>query len=155
MLDMLGPVATNSDVDYTLTIEDVAERYAVSGHPRTLRTLQRYCASGHLECRKAATALGDKYLVTPQSVTRHIAHIAEFADLKLGTTAACRYRLPARPDFDQGRADRSLARARQGDELPCPRSATDAVAAARGRHVSIRGQGTATLPIEIDMLITR
>jgi hypothetical protein len=37
-----------------------------------LRTLQRYCASGHLDCRKAATALGDKYFVTPQSVSRHI-----------------------------------------------------------------------------------
>ncbi len=75
--DMPRPVATGSDTDYTLSLDDVAACYATAGHPRTLRTLQRYCASGHLDSQKIATATGDKYLVTPQSVERHIAQINE------------------------------------------------------------------------------
>ncbi len=69
--------ATGRDNDYTLSLEEVAERYAKAGHARTLRTLQRYCASGHLDAQKLATVTGDKYLVTPQSVARHIAQIQE------------------------------------------------------------------------------
>jgi hypothetical protein len=75
--DLSRPVATGSETDFTLSLDDVAARYAAAGHPRTLRTLQRYCASGHLESQKIATVTGDKYLVTPQSVERHIAQINE------------------------------------------------------------------------------
>lgn len=81
MPDMSGPVATGRDTDFTITIEEAAELYAKAGHPRTLRTIQRYCASGHLDCMKAATALGDKYYVAPQSVARHIAQIVELNEL--------------------------------------------------------------------------
>lgn len=83
MSDTPRPAATINDTDFSLTIEEVAERYANAGHPRTLRTLQRYCASGHLDCRKAATTLGDKYFVTSQSVARHIAQTAELAAIQL------------------------------------------------------------------------
>ena len=86
--DLSRPVATGNDTDYTLSLEDVAQLYAKAGHSRTLRTLQRYCASGHLDAQKMATALGDKYLVTPQSVARHIAQIEEFG--ALDTVAASR-----------------------------------------------------------------
>ena len=81
MPDMPGQVATGRDTDFTITIEEAAELYAKAGHPRTLRTVQRYCASGHLDCMKAATALGDKYYVAPQSVARHIAQIVELSEL--------------------------------------------------------------------------
>ena len=73
--------ATDNDTDFSLSLEEVAERYERAGHPRTLRSLQRYCASGHLDARKIATTMGDKYLVTPQSVARHIAQIVEFSQL--------------------------------------------------------------------------
>ena len=56
------------------------------GHARTLRSLQRYCVSGHLDAQKIATTTGDKYLVTPQSVARHIAQIKEFAALEAVAT---------------------------------------------------------------------
>lgn len=70
------------DMEYTLSLDEVGVRYASAGHPRTLRTLQRYCASGHLDAQKvASTALGDKYLVTPESVARHIAQIEELQAL--------------------------------------------------------------------------
>ena len=68
-------------MDYTLSLEEVAQLYAKAGHPRTLRTLQRYSASGHLDAQKMATTLGDKYLVTPQSVARHIAQIEELGSV--------------------------------------------------------------------------
>jgi hypothetical protein len=76
--DMTRPVATPLDTDYSLTIEQAADLYAKAGHPRTIRSLQRYCAKGHLDSQKKETALGSEiYLVTPQSVARHIAQIEE------------------------------------------------------------------------------
>jgi len=77
MNDMPRPVATNDDSDFALTIEDVARRYEQAGHSRTIRTLQRYCKSGHLDALKKPTLLGDMYLVTLQSVERHLAQIEE------------------------------------------------------------------------------
>ena len=75
--DLSPPVATNDDSDFTLPIDEVARRYEQAGHPRTIRTLQRYCKSGHLDALKKPTLLGDMYLVTPQSVERHLAQIEE------------------------------------------------------------------------------
>src|SRR5665213_1469416 len=77
MNDMPRPVATNDDTDFTLPVEEVARRYDQAGHPRTIRTLQRYCKSGHLDALKKPTFLGDMYLVTAQSVERHLAQIDE------------------------------------------------------------------------------
>jgi hypothetical protein len=96
--DAPRPVATGRDSgDYTLSIEEVAERYAKAGHPRTIRTLQRYCVSGHLDAQKIATTLGDKYLVTPQSVARHIAQIEELRALDTVATDRDQPRLVATP----------------------------------------------------------
>ena len=84
--DLSRQDATATDTDFTLSLEEVAERYARAGHARTLRSLQRYCVGGHLDARKIATTTGDKYLVTPQSVARHIAQIKEFAALEAVAT---------------------------------------------------------------------
>src|ERR1700722_6276501 len=75
--DLSRPVATSDDSDFTLTIEDALERYACAGLPRTPRSIQRYCAKGHLECRLLETSFGEKYLITPASVDKHIAYIDE------------------------------------------------------------------------------
>jgi hypothetical protein len=69
-------VATSPD-DYVLTIDEAALRYEHAGHPRTTRSIQRYCAQGHLECLLQQTQFGEKYLITPTSVARHIAQIEE------------------------------------------------------------------------------
>jgi len=79
--DASRPAAASRDMDYTLSIDEVAARYAAAGHARTIRTLQRYCAGGHLDAQKVATTLGDKYLVTAESVARHIAQIEELQAL--------------------------------------------------------------------------
>jgi hypothetical protein len=75
--DMSRHVATSDDSDFTLTIDDALDRYARAGLPRTPRSIQRYCAKGHLQCRLIETEFGEKYLIAPTSVDKHIAYIEE------------------------------------------------------------------------------
>ena len=75
--DQSRQVATRPDSDFTLTIDDALERYGRAGLPRTPRSVQRYCAKGHLQCRLIETEFGEKYLVAPASVDKHIAYIEE------------------------------------------------------------------------------
>lgn len=70
-------VATSSDSDFTLTIEDALALYAEAGIPRTPRSIQRYCAKEHLTSRRIETEFGEKYLITRASVEKHIAYIKE------------------------------------------------------------------------------
>jgi hypothetical protein len=77
--DMSRQVATGPDSDFTLTIEEDVERYARAGLPRTPRSIQRYCAKGHLECRRIETAFGEKYLIAPASVDKHIEEVRPVA----------------------------------------------------------------------------
>jgi hypothetical protein len=65
------------DHQYSLSVEATAELYAQAGHPRTIRAIQKYCAVSKLDCHKVETETGEKYLVAPYSVARHIAYINE------------------------------------------------------------------------------
>jgi hypothetical protein len=76
-IDTSRPVATSSDSDFTLTIEDALTLYAEAGIPRTPRSIQRYCAKQHLTSRRIETEFGEKYLITRASVEKHIAYIKE------------------------------------------------------------------------------
>ena len=69
------PSANSDEHNYTLTIEETADRYEQAGFPRTHRAIQKYCAVGKLDCRKAETEFGEKYLVAPYSIERHVAYI--------------------------------------------------------------------------------
>lgn len=80
MDDQPRHVATGLDSDFTLTIDETVERYARAGLPRTPRSVQRYCANGHLDARLIETPFGQKYLISPASVDKHIAYIQEIAD---------------------------------------------------------------------------
>lgn len=82
--DTSRPVATSPDSDFTLTIDEALERYAGAGLPRTPRSIQRYCAKGHLECRLIETQIGEKYMVSPASVDKHIAYIEEVSSNSTG-----------------------------------------------------------------------
>jgi hypothetical protein len=80
IMTTIGPsqlVATSSDSDFTLTIEDALALYAAAGIPRTPRSIQRYCAKQHLSSRRIETEFGEKYLITHASVEKHIAYIKE------------------------------------------------------------------------------
>ena len=65
------------DHQYSLSIEQTAELYAHAGHSRTIRAIQKYCALSKLDCHKVDTDTGERYLVAPYSVERHIAYINE------------------------------------------------------------------------------
>src|ERR1700687_3721287 len=71
------PAAPLPEQEFTLTIEEVASLYERAGFPRPIRRIQKYCARGDLDCRKVETLSGQKYLITPQSVERHVALIAQ------------------------------------------------------------------------------
>ena len=75
--DQSRPVATSDDSDFILTIDEALERYGKAGLPRTPRSIQRYCAKGHLQCRLIETEFGEKYLISPESIDKHIAYIEE------------------------------------------------------------------------------
>jgi hypothetical protein len=82
--DVSRLVATSPDSDFTLTIEDALERYARAGLPRTPRSVQRYCAKGHLDCRRIEAPFGEKYLITAASIDKHIAYIEEVRPVATG-----------------------------------------------------------------------
>ena len=75
--DLSRQDATTPDSEYTLTVDEALARYDHAGHPRTARSVQRYCAKGHLDCRRIETQFGEKYLISPDSVAKHIAYIEE------------------------------------------------------------------------------
>jgi len=84
------PAAPLDESAYTLSIDEAADRYAAAGFPRPTRRLQKYCARGDLDCRKVETSSGEKYLITAESIERHITYIKE--------TATAAGRGPTRPD---------------------------------------------------------
>ncbi len=90
------------DHQYSLSIDQTAELYAKAGYPRTIRAIQKYCALSKLDCHKVETDTGEKYLVAPYSVERHIAYINE-----VRTVATSR---------DQTRMDASVRAMENNDE---------------------------------------
>jgi hypothetical protein len=75
--DQARPTATA----YPLTLEDVSRLFDEAGLPRNVRTLQRYCAAGRLDCIKEETATGLAYFVDPASVERAIKQLAQLHGL--------------------------------------------------------------------------
>ena len=82
--DLPRQVATSPDSDFSFTIDEALERYAYAGLPRTPRSVQRYCAKGHLDCRRIETQFGEKYLISPKSIDKHIAYIEEVRPVTTG-----------------------------------------------------------------------
>ena len=82
--DVSRRVATTPDSDFTLTIDEALEQYARAGLPRTPRSVQRYCAKGHLDCRRMETAFGEKYMISTASIAKHIAYIEEVRPVATG-----------------------------------------------------------------------
>jgi hypothetical protein len=75
--DAARPTAT----EYPLTLEEVSRLFNDAGLPRNVRTLQRYCAAGRLDCIKEETATGLAYFVDPVSVERAIKQLAQLHGL--------------------------------------------------------------------------
>jgi hypothetical protein len=62
---------------YVLSIDDAIARYKAAGIPRIRRTVQRYCSNGTLDAHRFAIPYGEKCLITPESLDRHIQYVLE------------------------------------------------------------------------------
>src|SRR5271169_4376748 len=123
------PSAPSPESDYVLTIDEVAELYATAGFPRPTRRLQKYCARGDLDCRKVETSTGEKYLITTESIERHISYIKETtaaagrgpthpgAPGRRGFSRAI-HRAPRNRKLLPARAEHRAARTRERDQHP-------------------------------------
>lgn len=109
--DLSRPVAKTDDNDFTLTIDEALDRYARAGLPRTPRSIQRYCAKGHLQCRLIETEFGEKYLIAPTSVDKHVAYIEEVRQ------AATSHDL-SRQDATGRDTSRQVTTAKNANEIP-------------------------------------
>ena len=65
-----------------VTLDVVSSRFIIAGLPRSMRTLQRYCANGTLDCVKEATETGDTYFVVEQSIGPAITALSQLHDAK-------------------------------------------------------------------------
>jgi hypothetical protein len=77
MSERSRPDASTDEHAFLLSVEEAADRYAAAGHPRTIRAIQKYCRRGDLESQKVETTFGERYVITPASIDRHIAMIME------------------------------------------------------------------------------
>jgi len=101
------------DHQYSLSVEQTAELYAAAGHPRTIRAIQKYCAVNKLDCHKVETETGEKYLVAPYSVERHIAYISE---VRTDATSRERTRTDASVRAMQNEHEQAAPHAANSDE---------------------------------------
>ena len=103
--------ATSTESDYSLSIEEALLRYDHAGHPRTARSVQRYCAKGHLDCRRMETPFGEKYLISPASVAKHIAYIEEVRPTATGRDETRQVAAPVAVDLrdDESRHTASIS----------------------------------------------
>jgi hypothetical protein len=114
--DLSRHVATTPDSEFTLSIDEALLRYERAGRPRTPRSIQRYCAKGHLECRLIETSFGEKYLITPASVDKHIAYIEEVTP----ATSRDLSRHVATPVVAENADVTSEKKTTSGDDIPRP-----------------------------------
>ena len=73
------PAANGDEGAYTLTVEEAAALYEAAGHARTMRAIQKYCFRGDLTAIREQTTYGERYRITPASVTRHIEQIEQLS----------------------------------------------------------------------------
>jgi hypothetical protein len=144
MDDQPRPVATSPDNEYSLSIEEAAERYERAGLPRTFRTIQRYCAKGHLDSRRVEIPYGEKDLITPASVAKHIAYIEETRQTMAGRDEP---RQAAATKQDELRAPEQPRQPTTDRDEPRQTAAEDAtvsryVARLEGENEFLRGQIT-------------
>ncbi len=69
--------AERDQARHTLSAEETSVIFADAGDPRSVRTIQRYCKNGHLNCITIDTEISEKYLVDRISVERRIKELQQ------------------------------------------------------------------------------
>src|SRR5579863_1803113 len=124
MSEQSRPAAPTDEHTFLLSVEEAADRYAAAGHPRTIRAIQKYCGRGDLECQKVETTYGERYLITPASIDRHIAMIIERsqANIRVEPRPDAVVRSPEPKETPSGEQHEQFA---AGREHPRPDAADD------------------------------
>ena len=65
---------------FSESVESASAMFADAGVPKSPRTISRYCELGHLDCSKADTKTGEKYLITKDSIVRRIEEVRQQLD---------------------------------------------------------------------------
>ena len=92
--------------DYTLSVEEASDLFANAGVPRSVRSVQRFCQKGHLDCIPVDTEMGQKYLVSREGVDRRIRELQQIERVMRATGAARRVEArPGAPSHDETRSD--------------------------------------------------
>jgi hypothetical protein len=76
------PPDMGDDSASLVTLDVVSSRFIAAGLPRSMRTLQRYCANGTLDAVKEATETGDTYFVRERSIATAITALKQLHDAK-------------------------------------------------------------------------
>ena len=76
------PPDMGDDTASLVTLDVVSSRFIAAGLPRSMRTLQRYCANGTLDSVKEATETGDTYFVREHSIATAITALKQLHDAK-------------------------------------------------------------------------
>jgi hypothetical protein len=126
--------ATSGDSEYSLSIDEVLARYEAAGIPRTSRSVQRYCAKGDLDAHRIETPFGEKFLVAPASVDRHIAYIKE---VRLAATSRDESRHAATELAAENTGDALQPEPATGADEPRQAATTDEVSQPVGAEVRI------------------
>src|SRR6266536_781298 len=79
MQEQPRPDANGDKQAYSLTVEETATLYEAAGHARTMRAIQKYCFRGDLTAIREQTTYGERYRITPASVSRHIEQIEQLS----------------------------------------------------------------------------
>jgi hypothetical protein len=91
------PPDMDDDTARLVTLDVVSSRFIAAGLPRSMRTLQRYCANGTLDSVKEATETGDTYFVREQSIATAITALKQLHDAKQGPRHAATERAMTHP----------------------------------------------------------
>ena len=74
---------------HILTIKQASTLFAHHGVPRSIRTVQRFCDVGHLDCVRINTDKGESYFIDPLSIERYAEELKQLKNISsLGVDAS-------------------------------------------------------------------
>lgn len=100
---------SSTQADHSLSVDQASQRFADAGVPRSVRTVQRYCQVGYLNCISIQGEIGARYLVSEASLRDRITELQQVQTI-LGASANAPGRDTARqnaPQRDEARHDAS------------------------------------------------
>src|ERR1044071_6882007 len=73
---------SSAPIDYDkarhpLTIADAVELFAQLSTPRSMRSVQRFCEQGHLDCVRIKGPRGDQFFINRESVVRYAEEVRQ------------------------------------------------------------------------------